>query len=267
MELKGIDVSKWNGKIDWTAVRNAGVQFVMIRAGVGSSRGTYSTDIKFDYNIRGAAVMGLKCGVYLYSYARSVSGAVGEAQYMIKILQPYRNFISFPVVYDIEDDTQKDLGRDTITAMCKGFCDTIRAAGYKPMVYANKEWLTNRIDIAQVGADVWLAQWTSKPTWSGKYTMWQYTDNGTVSGISGVVDMNIGYVDYSTSASETPVTEPEPVDETPQEPAVVTGTPSAWAKASWEKAIAAGVTDGTNPQNPATREQVITMLDRLGLIK
>ena len=264
MEMKGIDVSKWNGKVDWVAVRNFGVQFVMIRAGVGSSRGAYSTDVKFDYNIRGASAAGLKCGVYLYSYARSVTAAIGEAEYMVRILAPYKHMISFPVVYDIEDSSQEDLGRDELTAMCVGFCNTVQAAGYKPMIYTSKNWLEHKIDATKVKADVWLAQWTSKPTWSGKYTMWQYTDSGTVSGISGKVDMSIGYVDYSVIES---VAQPEPVEVKPQTPSVTPGTPSSWAKASWEKAIAAGITDGTNPQNPATREQVITMLDRLGLIK
>lgn len=264
MEMKGIDVSKWNGKVDWVGVRNSGVKFVMIRAGVGSSWGNYSTDVKFDYNIRGAASMGLKIGVYLYSYARTAAAAVGEAEYMVKILEPYRSMISFPVVYDIEDDTQKDLGKSTITSMCACFCNTIRAAGYKPMIYANKEWLTNRIDVNAIKADVWLAQWTSKPSWSGKYTMWQYTDSGSVSGISGAVDMNIGYFDYSAGEDGQPATgQTEPKDTT----ATTADTPSSWAKASWEKAIAAGVTDGTNPQNPITREQVVVMLDRLGLIK
>lgn len=262
MKLKGIDVSKWNGKIDWVSVRNAGIQFVMIRAGVGSSRGAYSMDVKFDYNIRGAASVGLKVGVYLYSYARTPADAIGEAEYMIRILEPYRHMISFPVVYDIEDGTQEEMGRNVITAMCAGFCSKIRAAGYKPMIYSSKSWLDSLIRVSDVDADVWLAQWRSEPTWDGKFTMWQYTDNGTVPGISGAVDMNIGYVDYSVGEDGLPST-----GETVPKPVVTPGTPSDWAKASWEKAIAAGVTDGTNPQNPATREQVITILDRLGLIK
>ena len=235
MELKGIDVSKWNGKIDWVSVRNSGIQFVMIRAGVGSSHGAYSTDVKFDYNIRGAASVGLKVGVYLYSYARTPADAIGEAEYMIRILEPYRHMISFPVVYDIEDSTQQSLGRNVITAMCAGFCGKIHEAGYKPMIYSSKSWLDNLIDVSAVDADVWLAQWSGKPTWDGKFTIGE---------------------DGLPSTGETV---PKPV--------VTPGTPSDWAKASWEKAIAAGVTDGTNPQNPATREQVITMLDRLGLIK
>lgn len=262
MEMKGIDVSKHNGKIDWIAVRNSGVKFVMIRAGVGSSRGAYSTDVKFDYNIRGASAAGLKCGVYLYSYARSVASAIGEAEYMVRILAPYKQMISFPVVYDIEDSSQEYLGRDELTAMCVGFCNTVQAAGYKPMIYTSKNWLEHKIDATKVNADVWLAQWTSKPTWNGKYTMWQYTDSGTVSGISGYVDMNIGYVDYSVGDDGKPAT-----GQTEPKVTTTTDAPSSWAKASWEKAIAAGVTDGTNPQGPATREQVITMLDRLGLIK
>lgn len=263
MELKGIDVSKWNGKIDWVRVRNAGIQFVMIRAGLGSSWGNYSTDVKFDYNIRAAASVGIKVGVYLYSYARTLEGAIGEGEYMVRILEPYRSMISFPVVYDIEDDSQKQLGRDAITAMCAGFCRTVSAAGYKPMIYSSKSWLDSLIDVSAINTDVWLAQWRSEPTWSGKYTMWQYTDSGSVDGISGNVDMNIGYVDYSLGDDGHPAT-----DQTePKDAVTETGTPSSWAKDAWEKAIAAGVTDGTRPQDPITREQVITILDRLGLIK
>jgi len=258
--MKGIDVSKWNGKVDWVRVRNDGIQFAMIKACSGSNRGAYSTDPTFDYNIRGAAAAGIPCGVYLYSYAKSVDAAVGEANYLVGVLTAYRKFITLPVVYDIEDNSQVGLGRATLTAMTKAFCDVIRSAGYKPMFYTSKSWLVSYIDASKVDADVWLAQWTSKPTWSGTYTMWQYTDNGTVAGISGAVDMNICYKDYAASQpAEQPAASPAPsAEETPKE------TVTTPAQAAQPAGTAQPAAQNAQAASPYDYEAAIATLSSLG---
>ena len=260
MELRGIDVSKWNGNIDWAKVRASGIDFAMIKAANGSNKGTYSMDPKFEFNIREAYDAGLHCGVYLYSYAKTPSGAADEAKFLLSKLEPYKKLITFPVAYDLEDISQQSLPKSVLTSMCRSFCDAVRAAGYKPMLYSNTSWLTTKIDSTQVNADIWLAHWATKPTWNGKYTMWQYSSKGAVAGISGSVDMDIGYVNYTEednmSASHNGTSSDKNI-----------GTPSSWAASSWAKAVSLGVVDGTSPQGNVTREQLAVILDRLGLLK
>lgn len=249
MELKGIDVSRWQGDINWTNVKNSGINFVMIKAASGSNKGTYSLDPKFKVNIVGAYNAGLKVGVYLYSYAQTVIGVLGEAKFFVEQLAPYKKYITLPVAYDIEDSTQAYLGKTVLTEMARTFCNHIRSSGFIPMVYASKSWFETYLDTKIIGADVWLAQWGSKPTWGGKFTMWQYSEKGSVPGISGDVDMNIGYVDYAANT------------------VAENNTPSDWAKEAWSKAKDKGILDGTNPRNEITREQLAVILDRLSLFE
>ncbi len=263
MELKGIDVSKWNGSIDFKKVRAAGIDFVMIKAANGSNKGTYTLDPKFDTNIRAAHSAGLRCGVYLYSYAKTPTGATGEAKFLAEKLAPYRSMISFPAAYDIEDSSQSTLSKTVITSMCANFCKVMRKSGFTPMIYANASWLTNKIDTASLDVDIWLAQWAAKPTWSGTYTMWQYSSKGNVAGISGAVDMNISYKDYANPSAESAVKSES------GNTSVLTAkadTPSVYAASAWTKASAKGIMDGTNPQGTITREQVAVVLDRLHLL-
>lgn len=250
MELKGIDVSKHNGVINWKQVKDSGVEFVFIRAAVGSNKGTPSIDIKFKENIEGAYAVGLKIGVYLYSYAQSVERVSEEAKFMINTITPYKSYITYPVVYDLEDNSQTYLGKKTLTEMVRIFCNYVRDSGYIPMLYSNPNWLNNYIDSLGIGVDVWLAQWSSKPTWSGNFTVWQYSSKGAVPGISGNVDLNIAYYDYGKIVEE--VKEPDWVKE---------------IKEAWEKATVKGVLDGTNPTAQVTREQLAVVLDRIGLLK
>lgn len=206
MPKKGIDVSHWNGNIDWKAVSKAGIQFAMIRVGTGSRTGAVKLDTKFKENINEAYNNGIKCGCYMYSYADSADSAGLEAESVIKLITPYKSMISFPVAYDLEEDSRTILGKAILTSMAKTFCNNIRTAGFKPMVYANKNWLTNYLDASEINADVWIAQWGKSMTWSGKPVMWQYSDSGSVPGISGNVDL-----DYSESLYE--VNSPTPSSE------------------------------------------------------
>lgn len=192
----GIDVSKWNGSIDWAAVKNSGVNFVIIRCGYrGSSEGALIEDPKFRANINGAQNAGIKVGVYFFTQAVNEVEAVEEASMVINLIKGYN--ISYPVYLDVEASHGRG---DTIsaaqrTANIKAFCGTIQNAGYKAGVYANKTWFTSYINTSQItNYRIWLAQYASAVTYSGsRYDMWQYSSKGRVTGISGYVDMNICY--------------------------------------------------------------------------
>lgn len=194
-EYHGIDVSTHQGEIDWAAVKEAGVEFAIIRTGFGRDEPD-QVDRYFAANVEGAKAQGIPVGCYHYSYATSVENAVLEAQFMIKIMGDYQ--FEYPVVFDLEDSITQKLGKETITAIAVAFTDTIRQAGYYPALYANLNWVRNYIDMEQLkGVDLWLAQWgVEEPTYEGEYTMWQYTSDGAVPGIEGRVDQDICYVNY-----------------------------------------------------------------------
>ncbi len=195
---RGIDVSKWNGNIDWTAVKNSGIEYVIIRCGYrGSSQGMLIEDPKYQTNITGATAAGLKVGVYFFTQAISEAEAVEEASMVLEQVKNYR--ITYPIFLDVEASGGRADGIDsaTRTAVCKAFCQTIQSAGYTAGIYANKTWLETKMDANALSAyKIWLAQYAATPTYGGRYDMWQYQANGKVSGISGDVDMNWSYLGY-----------------------------------------------------------------------
>ncbi len=194
----GIDVSKWNGTIDWKAVKNSGVSYVIIRVGYrGSSVGSLVEDPKFAANIKGATNAGLKVGIYFFSQAVDEVEAVEEASMVLDRISGYK--ISYPIFIDVEASGGRadGISKETRTAVCKAFCQTIQREGYTAGVYSNKSWLTSKLDAGALGAyKIWLAQYRDTPTYTGKYDLWQYRSTGRVSGISGDVDMNISYLGY-----------------------------------------------------------------------
>lgn len=194
----GIDVSKWNGNIDWNAVKNSGVSYVIIRCGYrGSSQGSLIVDPKFQSNIKGATDAGLKVGVYFFTQAVDRVEAVEEASMVLDMIKNYR--ISYPVFLDVEASGGRadSISKETRTEVCKAFCQTIQNGGYTAGIYANKTWLTEKIDTSQLsGYKIWLAQYSSTPTYTGRYDLWQYKSTGRVSGISGDVDLNLSYLGY-----------------------------------------------------------------------
>ncbi|MCD8383219.1 MAG: hypothetical protein LUC30_10005, partial [Clostridiales bacterium] len=190
---KGIDVSKWNGTINWSKVKASGISFVIIRCGYrGASDGTLYTDSMFETNIKGALAAGLEVGVYVYSQAITTSEAKAEANLALQMCAGYS--FTLPIVLDYEYYTTTSgrlatasLTKTQRTNICLAFCDTVDAAGYGAMVYANKSMLEDDVyaqQIVDAGYEVWLAQWRSSATYSGTYTYWQYSDSGSVSGIS-----------------------------------------------------------------------------------
>ncbi len=196
----GIDVSKHNGSINWSAVKNSGVSFVIIRCGYrGSSTGALIEDPMYRSNIQGALNAGLKVGIYFFTQAVNEVEAVEEASMVLGLIKGYN--ISYPVFLDVESSNGgrgDSINTATRTAVCKAFCQTIQNSGYKAGIYANKTWLNSYIDAPGLtGYKIWLAQYAAAPSYTRtKYDMWQYSSKGRVSGLSGDVDMNISYMGY-----------------------------------------------------------------------
>lgn len=195
MQRKGIDVSTWQGDINWNKVKADGIEFAMLRSSFGKENPDKQTDNKFWQNYRNAKAAGVPIGAYHYSYATTVEDAKKEADFFLSIVKGCQ--FEYPIAFDIEDPSQMYLGKDRITDIIMTFCERVQAAGYYVSLYTNLDWISNRIDMSRAKAfDIWLAQWSSKPTYSGNFGMWQYTSSGSVNGISGNVDMNIAYYDY-----------------------------------------------------------------------
>lgn len=194
----GIDVSKWNGNIDWNAVKSSGVSYVIIRCGYrGSSTGALIEDPKFASNIKGATAAGLKVGVYFFTQAVNEVEAVEEASMVLSLIKNYK--ITYPVFLDVESSGGRGdaISTDMRTKVCVAFSQTIANSGYTAGIYANKTWLNSKINTGSLGSyKIWLAQYAASPTYSGRYNMWQYTSKGRVAGISGDVDMNLSYLGY-----------------------------------------------------------------------
>ncbi|MCD8143490.1 MAG: peptidoglycan-binding protein [Clostridiales bacterium] len=188
---RGIDVSKWQGTIDWEKVAAAGIQFAFIRAGYGSS--ARQKDSKFEANYKGAKAAGLLVGAYWYSYATTKAGGQKEATACLEVIAG-KSF-DLPVYFDQEYEADiVALSNSTRTAICKAFCATIQAGGYTTGIYASTDWLNNKLDYASLtDYSIWAAQYASKCTCKADYDIWQYSSKGSVPGISGNVDMDYLY--------------------------------------------------------------------------
>ncbi len=191
--IKGIDVSKWQGTIDWDAVKNDGIEFAFVRVGHGNT----VLDPYYKKNMTEANRVEIPVGVYYYSKAQTQEEAIRDAQFVIDNLQGF--LISYPVVIDLEDESQVHLGKQQITEIGKAFCDEIAAAGYTPMVYCNENWYRNYIDFNQLeGVERWIARYNVKPNSNISRGIWQCGSTARIAGISGNVDVNFGYKDYTT---------------------------------------------------------------------
>ena len=202
VSMTGIDVSKWQGTVNWKKVKAAGVEYAMIRLGYRGTaeEGKLSTDPKYVDNIKGATSAGLHVGVYFFTQARTVEEAIEEANFVLENLKGYK--ISFPVVYDTEHTSggrANELSNAERTACAKAFCDTILAAGYTPVIYSGTNWTILDLNFEELQMyDFWFAYYGETLKFPYNFTMWQYSNTGTVNGISGDVDLNISFVDYST---------------------------------------------------------------------
>ena len=200
---KGIDVSKWNGDINWNKVKSDGIDYVIIRGGFGNS----SVDQKFKSHIEGASKAGLKIGIYWFSYATSVAKAKEEAAKCLETIKPYKDKISYPVFYDFEyasvDYAKKNginITKNLSTKMADAFLTDIKNAGYITGIYTNKDFSDKYFESDLLYANnLWIAQYNQECTYNKPYMMWQYTETGTINDIGtssnpAYFDMNYTYL-------------------------------------------------------------------------
>ena len=197
MAVKGIDVSYWQGIIDWAKVKAAGISFAIIKAG-GSDDGFY-TDSKWETNYKGAKANGIAVGAYYFVGPKCVNAAAGkaDAERFIQLLKGKQ--FEYPVFMD--NEAQPVSAKTGITEASIAFCETMEAAGYFVGIYGSTySGFRDRMDDSKLTAYThWVAQYASKCTYSGKYGIWQYSSKGRVNGISGNVDMDLSYVDYPSA--------------------------------------------------------------------
>lgn len=210
--LKGIDVSEFQGQIDWDKVKSDGVEFAILRVGFGTDV-TSQDDKYIERNIEECERLNIPFGVYLFSYANTVDKAKSEAEHTLRLIKNHK--LAMGVWYDIEDNnTSGSVSKETLTNIINTYCNTIKNAGYEVGVYASLSWLNNKIESSIKNTyPIWVAQYYKECQYEGKYVMWQYTSNGKVDGISGNVDMNYFYGELEENIS----TDTKSIDELAQE--------------------------------------------------
>lgn len=188
---KGIDVSHHQGAIDWAKVKQTDIEFALIRCGYGDDV-VSQDDQYFAQNIKGCQDNDIPYGIYIYSYATNVEMAKSEIKHVLRLISETNANPTLPVYYDIEDDTQKNLSTATLGNIAETFCNEIIKAGYKVGVYSNLWWWNNKLTDKRFNSwDKWVAQYNSSCDYSSQYNIWQFTETGTVAGISGKADVNI----------------------------------------------------------------------------
>lgn len=191
LKLKGIDVSKWQGNIDFKRVKQSGQDFVIIRAGYGQR----AKDPYFERNYIGAKFAGLSVGAYWYSYATSIREAEIEAKNCIALLCGKQ--FDFPIYYDIEEPKQLARGKQFINDIIRKFCQTMESAGYYVGVYMSKSPAETLLDDdVKKNYDLWIAQYNKTCTYKGSYQIWQNSSEGKIDGINGKCDTDVCTFDY-----------------------------------------------------------------------
>lgn len=198
----GVDLSRYQEKVDFTALKNQGIDYCMLRVGSrGYKTGVMQEDEKFQEFLAGAEAAGMPVGLYFFSQAVTVEEALEEANFVLSKIGEHK--ISYPIAFDMEFIENDDSRIETLTKTEKSdialaFLNRIKEAGYTGMLYGNKEWLLKRIELSRFeGYDIWLAEEDDIPDYPYTYSMWQYTRQGEVNGIDGYVDLNISFIDYS----------------------------------------------------------------------
>lgn len=196
LERSGVNVSSRNGAIDWEKAGTSGIDFALVRCGYrGASGGMMVADSRCAENIEGAQKAGMETGIYFYSQAVSKEEARQEADFLVETAEKYK--ISEPLILAIGNTRAyngraEGLSPHDRTAYVQIFCETVREAGYVPMIYGNESWLAQCLDMpALEGVSFWLAQCDPNTAYTGAYSIWQYTEKGTVNGIDGCVGLNM----------------------------------------------------------------------------
>lgn len=207
-----IDISYVQSKtIDWNKVKKAGIHGAIIRCGYrGYGSGALNEDSMFMTHIANANKVGLKLGIYFFTEAINAAEGKEEAQFALKMLKKAGVKLTYPIAIDTENIKEKNpvpranstvLSKAKRTEAVKAFCEEIKANGYEPMIYASTDWLNNQLDMSKLPYTVWVAQYNTKVTYTGKYALWQYTSTANVDGFSQDVDKSYCYVDYKPVAS------------------------------------------------------------------
>lgn len=200
----GVDLSYHNVKVDWDELAKSGVEFVMLRCGYrGYTEGGLVKDEKFDEYASEANRVGINLGVYFFTQAVSVAEAESEADFVLDLIKDYN--ISYPVALDTEyiDDSsartnQTEIEDELRSEMAAAFCERIKAAGYYPMIYASENWMRHNMDLEMLNQyDFWAAYYQDECDFLYDFTIWQYTDSGSLPGIDEQVDLDISLVDYA----------------------------------------------------------------------
>lgn len=198
MSIRGIDVSEFQGNIDWRKVKDAGIQFAMLRAGYGAGE----IDPQFRKNAQGCNDVGIPCGVYWFSYAYTPEMARKEAEQCIEAIEEYR--IGYPVCIDFEEGSVRyaaskgvTVTKDLATKIVEAFCSRVEELGYFAMYYSNLDYLNRYFDQSlRAKYALWFAEYAREPRTSGM-AIWQNSDSGRVAGISGQVDTDVAYYDLA----------------------------------------------------------------------
>ena len=193
---QGIDVSEWQGDIDWQQVKDGGIEFAIIRLGYRRSEtGELSTDEKALANLQGAAEAGIPTGAYFFSQAVTTQEALEEAEYALSLLEGYT--LTYPLIYDWEylgeDARPADVDARTLTDCIKTFCGRVEEAGFQSMIYFNPHFHENEVLYLEELTDYhfWLAMYDTQMDYPYQIDMWQYSCTGSVPGITGDVDLNL----------------------------------------------------------------------------
>lgn len=196
---KGIDVSEFQGIINWDEVKNSGIEFAILRAGYGQN----NIDNKFRRNIEECKRVGIPIGIYWFSYALNENMAKAEARYAVQAVKGYE--LEYPIAYDFEqasvdycENNGINVTREFATKLVLAFCNEIKSQGYYPINYANLDFLNNMFNMQQLkDIDIWYAYYNEYCNKTNICSMWQYSDSGQVNGINGQsVDMDYDFVDY-----------------------------------------------------------------------
>lgn len=218
MAIKGIDVSEFQGNIDWDKVKADGVEFAILKLGnIYDAQSNYK-DSKFDTNYKNAKAKGIKVGAYIYNYCNTIDTLKKGLEWAIKKLDGKK--MDLPIYLDMEDKDIQGETKETLTNQCNEFAKYVESKGYQAGVYANVNWLKNELNPNDFDKDisVWVAQYYKECQYTGKYDIWQYASNGKVSGISGNCDMNYLYnEDIIKESGSTENTDKKSVDELAQE--------------------------------------------------
>lgn len=199
--IKGVDISYANSKVDYSALKKAGYEFVIIRAGYG--RYTSQKDAQFEAHYKGAKAAGLGVGAYWYSYAKTADQAIAEAQTCIEVIKGKQ--FEYPIYFDLEEQSQFNTGKSNVSSMISAFCGAMEKAGYFAGLYMSKSYLTDYVtDAVKKKYTLWVAQYNTKCTYSGagKIDMWQKSSTGKITGNSGSFDLDDCYRDFPKEIKE-----------------------------------------------------------------